>query len=107
VGKNFEQFTNSMVFLGGVTQWQITQHGVFISATNFGYAEITGPFKISHDAVGGTLGDSHLNSDITNTNLGLCGNRQKDMGVIGEKSPGWLWHSSHAPIVAYLMSFNT
>jgi hypothetical protein len=33
--------------------------------------------------VGSTLGDSHLNSDIANTNLWLCGNSQKDMGMIG------------------------
>jgi hypothetical protein len=57
--------------------------------------------------VGSTLGDSNLNSDVANTNLWLCSNRQKDMGVIGEKSPGGFWHSSHALIVAHLMSFDT
>ena len=96
-----------MMLLRWVAQWQVTQNGVFISATDFGYPEIPGPLKVSHDAVGGALGDSHLNSDIANTNLWLGSNGQKDMSVISEKSPGGLWRSSHVLIVAYLMSFDT
>jgi hypothetical protein len=57
--------------------------------------------------MGGTLGDTHLNSDISNTNLWLGGNGQKDMGMVGQEGPGWLWHSGHALIVAHLMSFDT
>jgi hypothetical protein len=57
--------------------------------------------------MGGALGDSHLNSNVANSNLWLCGNGQKDMGMISQKSPGRLWHNSHDLIVAHLMSFDT
>jgi hypothetical protein len=72
-----------MMLLRWVAQWQVMQNRILISAADFGHAEIPGPLKISNDAVGRTLGDSHLNSDIANTNLWLCGNSQKDMGMIG------------------------
>jgi hypothetical protein len=57
--------------------------------------------------MGSALGDSHLNSDIPNTNLWLCGNGQKDMSMVGQEGPRGVWRNCHNPIVAHFVSFDT
>jgi hypothetical protein len=96
-----------MVLLRWVTQRQVMQNRILISAADFGDTEIPGPLKVRNYAVSGPLGDSYLHGDIANTNLWLCGNSQKDMGMIGQEGPCRIWHCCHVLIVAHFLSFDT
>jgi hypothetical protein len=107
MSENLQQLANAVVTFCGVTQWEIAQHHVFIAATYFGHLQVPSLFQVGHNAVCGAFGDPYFGRNVSNSDLRLCGNGEKHMGMIRQERPRWFWRRLHAFSLAYLLSFDT
>jgi hypothetical protein len=70
-----------------MTEGQVVADFVAVTATLANPGEVTGLFQVRDNALHGPFGDADQVGDVAHPNLGLSRQTEKDMGVIGQKSP--------------------
>lgn len=77
--------------LEGVTQGTIEVDLVQIPSALFHHGQITGRFKFVHDAMHGTLPNSHLISHLAEANIGPACNTDQHVGMVRQERPRGRW----------------
>jgi hypothetical protein len=75
------------VGLHRMAQRQVTENAVSVPPpVALAFQDAAG-FELRDDFLHGAFGDSHLNSDVTESHFGISGQAEQDVGVVGEKRP--------------------
>jgi hypothetical protein len=73
-----------------VSKWKICMHLVTIATTLLEAADIPSVDEVSDDALSGPLGDAHEFGDIAGSQIGVSGETDQNMTMVGEEGPARL-----------------
>ena len=83
----FEELADLVVLLEGVAERAFWVEHVVIASTDLFAADVTRFLEIRHDADGGPLGDADQVGDVAQAQVGVLGDRQEDVSVVGQERP--------------------
>jgi hypothetical protein len=84
-----------VILLEWVTQGDIAVYFVAISPTFLDAGDIPSIDKVTNDRLGGALGNADKFSDVSGPQVGIAGEADQDVTVIGEKRPIRLLYIAH------------
>jgi hypothetical protein len=84
-----------VILLEWVTQGNIAVDFVAISATFFGAGDVPSFDKVADYRLGRALGNADKIGNISGAQVGIAGETDQDMAVIGEKGPIRLLYIAH------------
>lgn len=82
-----EQTLDHDVGLEWVTEWNAFRYFVTIAPTHPLVAEITGFFQFGDNPLGCSLGNSDLGGDVASSNVGILGDAEQHVRVVGQEGP--------------------
>lgn len=98
-GEQAEERPDIAVLLVWMAQGDFWMKLILVAAPNAFTREIASIDEVGDDPLGSALGDPDAIGDIAEAHLGIGGDAQEDLGMIGEKGP--LFHAIHLTPISY------
>lgn len=80
-----DELADGAVALDGMAQGTVKDDFVAVAATILGDDEVAGGAQLLDDALDGTLGDADGDGHFAHAHLGIDGNQQQHVRVVGEE----------------------
>jgi hypothetical protein len=74
--------------LGGVAHVRVGVDSVVVSSSLSLAVDVAGFDEVGEDALGGSFGDSDSFGDVPQPDVGVLGDSEQDLCVVGEEGPG-------------------
>lgn len=89
VAECLEQRADLQTELGRVSHRVLLVDGVAVAAPDALGLHVAGFDELGEDALGRAFGDADALGHVTEPDLGVLGDAQEDLGVVGEEGPGF------------------
>jgi len=92
VGEHLEELADLVMALGRVPHGSVAVDSVDVASTDAANVEVPAFVELADDPLCGTLGDADACRDVAQTSVGLGGDGEQDVRVIGQKGPSGRSH---------------
>jgi hypothetical protein len=83
-----EQWSDLVLGLGGVSHGRLSVDQVVVASSDSAPVDDVCLDEVCDDSLGGSLGDSDCLGDVSEPDVGVLGDAQEHLRVVGEERPG-------------------